>query len=101
MALCHDMDHTKIKMRPINPNTAESANIINMEVLKKASEPQEKIVSIVEDVFAGIDKMSQNPVLQPLIGATTDYIKAKAQTLVVEATKKSKTVDADVTVLYE
>lgn len=89
-------------MRPItNTGGAESANIISIETLKKAAQPEKPVSSAIADLFTGVERLSQNPVMAPLFTAGAQALQAYAVNLMQKGQKEQNTSDNDGKVLFE
>ena len=89
-------------MRPItNTGGAEPANIISIETLKRAAQPEKPASSAIADLFMGVEKLSQNPVMAPLFTAGAQALQAYAVNLMQKGQKEQNTSNNDGKVLFE
>ena len=89
-------------MRPIaNTGGADPANIISIETLKKAAQPEKPVSSAIADLFTGVERLSQNPVMAPLFTAGAQALQAYAANLMQKVEQQRNTSENDVKVLFE
>lgn len=89
-------------MRPIaKTEGAESANIISIETLKRAAQPEKPVTSAIADLFTGVERLSQNPVMAPLFTAGAQALQAYAANMMQKVQNQQNTSENDVKVLFE
>ena len=89
-------------MKPITKTEgAESANIISIETLKRAAQPEKPVTSAIADLFMGVERLSQNPVMAPLFTAGAQALQAYAANMMQKVQNQQNTSENDVKVLFE